>query len=125
MHSSEINHRELVYLEQREDENWKQVIEHLESNSSSDTLKLPRKNKLTEFQMHNGLLYRNAEITCKEVSREKVEQLVIPRKLVPVVLNFIHDCATSSHPGKEKAYRQAQLKYYWSDMRKKHIHPHK
>ncbi len=68
--------------------------------------------------MHNGLLSRNAEITCKEVSREKVKQLVIPRKLVPVVLNFIHDCATSSHPGKQKAYRQAQLKYYWSDLRK-------
>ncbi len=67
--------RELLYSEQREDKNWKQVIEHLKSNSSSDTLKLPRKIKLTEFQMHNGLLYRNAEITCEEVSREKVKQL--------------------------------------------------
>ncbi len=35
-----------------------------------------------------------------------------------VSTNFIHDCATSSHPGKEKAYKQAQLKYYWTDMRK-------
>ncbi len=64
--------RELVYSEQREDDNWKRVIDHLESISSSDTLKLPRKIKLTEFQMHNGLIYRNAEITCKDVSREKV-----------------------------------------------------
>ncbi len=47
-----------------------------------------------------------------------MKQLVIPRELVPNVLNFIHDCATSSHPGKEKAYKQAQLKYYWTDMRK-------
>ncbi len=68
--------------------------------------------------MHNGSLHRNAEITRKEVSREKVKQLLIPRKSVPVVLNFLHDCATSSHPGKEKAYRQAQLKYYWSDIKK-------
>ncbi len=75
--------------------------------------------------MHNGLLYRNAETTCKEVLREKVKQLLIPRKLVPVALIFIHDCAASSHPGKEKAYRQTQLKYFWSDMRKKHIHPHR
>ncbi len=73
--------------------------------------------------MHNGSLHRNAEITRKEVSREKVKQLLIPRKSVPVVLNFLHDCATSSHPGKEKAYRQAQLKYYWSDIRK-HIYTH-
>ncbi len=47
-----------------------------------------------------------------------MKQLVIPRDLVPNVLNFIHDCATSSHPGKEKTYKQAQLKYYWTDMRK-------
>ncbi len=47
-----------------------------------------------------------------------MKQLVIPKELVPNVLHFIHDCATSSHPGKEKAYRQAQLKYYWIDIRK-------
>ncbi len=64
------------------------------------------------------MLYRNTEITCKGVSRGKVKQLVIPRELVPNVLNFIHYCATSSHPGKERAYKQAQLKYYWTDMRK-------
>ncbi len=44
-----------------------------------------------------------------------MKQLVIPKDLLPTVLNFIHDCATSSHPGKEKAYKQAQLKYYWTD----------
>ncbi len=38
---------ELVYSEQRKDDIWKQIIEHLESNTSSDTLKLPRKYKLT------------------------------------------------------------------------------
>ncbi len=69
--------RELVYSEQREDDNWKQVIERLESNSSSDILKRPRKIKSTEFQMHNGSLHRNAETTRKEVSREKVKQLLI------------------------------------------------
>ncbi len=47
-----------------------------------------------------------------------MKQLVIPKELVPNVLNFIRDCATSSHPGKEKAYKQAQLKYYWTDMSK-------
>ncbi len=45
-------------------------------------------------------------------------ETVIPKQLVLNVLHFLHDCATSFHPGKEKAYRQAQLKYYWTDMRK-------
>ncbi len=93
-------------------------LEHLEGKTQSEAQKLPKKYKLSEFQLHNGLLYRNTEITCKGVSRRKVKQLVIPQKLVPNVLNYIHGCATSSHPGKEKAYRQAQLKYYWTDMRK-------
>ncbi len=86
--------------------------------TQSGAQKLPKKYKLSEFQLHNGLLYRNTEITCKGVSRGKVKQLVIPRELVLNVLNFIHDCATSSHAGKEKAYKQAQLEYYWTDMRK-------
>ncbi len=64
------------------------------------------------------MLYRNTEITGKGVSRGKVKQLVIPKELVPNILHIIHDCAISSHPGKEKAYRQAQLKFYWTDMRK-------
>ncbi len=52
------------------------------------------------------------------MSRGKVKQLVIPRELVPNVLNFIRDCATSSHPGNEKTSIKAQLKYYWTDLRK-------
>ena len=110
---------DLLITEQRKDENWKQIIEYLESNaSSSDTLRLPKTCKITDFQLHNGLLYRNAEIKCKGVSREKVKQLVIPKELVPIVLKYLHDAPCSGHPGKEKAYRQAQLKYYWLDMRK-------
>ncbi len=101
---------ELLYSEQRKDDTWKEIIEFLEFNTQSEAQKQLKKYKLSDFQLHNGLLYRNTEITCKGVSRGKVKQLVIPRELVPNVLNFIHDCATSSHLGKEKTYKQAQLK---------------
>ncbi len=109
---------ELVYSERRKDGTWKQIIEYLEGNTQSEAQKLPKKYKLSDFQLYNGLLYRNTEITCKGVSRGKVKQLVISRELLPNVLNFLLDCATSSHPGKEKSYKQAQLKCYWTDMRK-------
>ncbi len=109
---------ELLYTEQRKDNTWKQIIEHLEGKTQRNTHKIPRKYKLSEFKQHNGLLYRHTEIACKGVSHGKVKQLVIPKELVPTVLHIIHDCATSSHPGKEKAYKQAQLQYYWADMRK-------
>ncbi len=77
---------ELVYSEQRKDDTWKQIIEHLEGKTQSEAQKLPKKYKLSEFQLHNGLLYRNTDITCKGVSLGKVKQLVIPKELVPSVL---------------------------------------
>ncbi len=109
---------DLLYTEQRKDDIWKKIIEYLEGTTQSKTHNIPRKYKLSEYKIHNGLLYRHTELACKGVSRGQVKQLVIPKELVPTVLHIIHDCATSSHPGKEKAYRQAQLQYYWTDMRK-------
>ena len=52
------------------------------------------------------------------MSRGKVKQLVIPESLVPNILKFVHDVPTSSHPGKDKTYKQAKLKCYWPQMRK-------
>ncbi len=52
------------------------------------------------------------------MSRRKVKQLVIPKTIVSYVLKIVHDSAHSSHPGKDKTYKQAQLKYYWPCMRK-------
>ncbi len=66
---------ELVYSEQRKDDTLKQIIEHLEGNIDREAQTLPKKYKLSEFQLHNGLLYRNTEITCKGVSRGNVKQL--------------------------------------------------
>ncbi len=65
---------ELVYSEQRKDDTWKQIIEYFAGKTQSEAQKLPKKYKLSDFQLHNGLLYRNTEITCKGVSRGKVKQ---------------------------------------------------
>ncbi len=46
-----------------------------------------------------------------------MRQLIIPKKLVKDVLKLIHDSTPSSHPGKDKTYKQAQLKYFWPSMR--------
>ncbi len=62
---------ELVYSEQRKNNTWKQIIDYLEGNTQSEAHTLPKKYKLSEFQLHNGLLYRNTEITCKGISRGK------------------------------------------------------
>ncbi len=79
---------ELVYSEQRKDDTWKKIIEQLKSKTQGEAQKLPKKYKLSEFQLHNELLYRNTEITGKGVSRGKVKQLVIPKELAPNI--FTH-----------------------------------
>ncbi len=71
---------DLVYSEQRKDDTWKQIMEHLEGKTQSEAQKLPKKYKLSKFQLHNGLLYRNTEIAGKGASRGKVKQLVIPKE---------------------------------------------
>ncbi len=64
---------ELVYSEQRKYATWKQIIEYLEGNTQSEAQNLLKKYKLSEFQQHSVLLYRNTEIKCKGVSRGKVK----------------------------------------------------
>ena len=46
-----------------------------------------------------------------DMSRGKVKQLVFPESFVSNILKFVHDVPTSSHPGKDKTYKQAKLKY--------------
>ncbi len=58
---------ELTYSEQRKDDTWKKMIAQLEGKTQGEAQKLPRKYKLSEFQLPNGLLYRNTEITGKGV----------------------------------------------------------
>ncbi len=38
--------------------------------------------------------------------------------MVPDVIKILHGSAPSSHPGKDKTYKQAQIKYFWLHMRK-------
>ncbi len=64
---------ELIYSEQRKDDTWKKIIEQLEGKTQGEAQKLPKKYKLSEFQLNNGLLYCNTEITGKGVSRGKVK----------------------------------------------------
>ncbi len=109
---------ELISTEQSDDETWKELTAYLKNPTQSQQPKLPGKYNANEFQLINGLLYRNTELNNKEVSRRKVRQLVIPRKLVQDVLKLLHGSAYSSHPGKDKIYKQAQLKYFWPLMRK-------
>ena len=98
--------------EQRKDKNnWSSLVEYLTNPELTPRPKTDKKIKLEEYELVNGLLYRNTVLSDVDMSRGKVKQLVIPESLVSNILKFIHDVPTSSHPGKDKTYKQAKLKY--------------
>ncbi len=74
--------------------------------------------KIHAFVVSYNILYRVTDLNSKEMSRKRVKQLVVPQKLVPEILKIIHASPEFSLPGKEKTYKQTQIKYYWIHMKK-------
>lgn len=116
-----LNHEELLE-EQYKDEKFHDIIEYLRDTENNDPPPINIRHgkascEITHFSLVNDLLYHTSSPQSKEVNRETVCQLVVPQTLVKEVLKLLHDSPTSSHPGQEKSYHQAQLRYYWPTMR--------
>ena len=116
-----LSHEELLE-EQYKDEKFHDIIEYLRDTDNNDpppvTIRHGKENcTISHFTLVNDLLYHTSTPQSKEVTRETVSQLVIPQTLVKDVLKLLHDSPTSSHPGRDKTYHQAQLKYFWPKMR--------
>ncbi len=104
---------------QMEEKFSREIIRYLENSQVVvDISKLPARHKIHEFVVSCNLLYRVTELNSKELSRKRVKQLVVPQQLVPEIPKILHYSPESSHPGKEKTYKQAQIKYFWIHTRK-------
>ncbi len=104
---------DMIAVEQSKDETWQDLIQYLKNPTrTGQPPKLPGTCKVNEFQLLNGLLFRNTAVVSRGMSRGEVRQLIIPKNLVKDVLKLIHDSTPSSQPGKDKTYKQAQLKYF-------------
>ncbi len=96
--------------EQRKDSDWGTLINFLSHPENAPTRKLFQKLKLEDFELIEGILYRNTALSDVESSRGKVRQLVLSSSLIPTVMKHLHDTPTNAHPGKDKTYKQAKLK---------------
>ncbi len=96
---------------QREHPLWKKVIYALESGDETQLPELPIP-LLHLFLFHDGTL-------CRYWAQKPVpiEQFVIPEKLVPTVLRFVHDVPISGHPGRDKTLAIARKRCYWPTLR--------
>ncbi len=96
---------------QREHHLWKKVIYALQSGDETQFPELPIP-ILHFFLSQDGAL-------CRYWAHKPVpiEQFVIPKKLVPIVLRLVHDVPISGHPGRDKTLPIARKRYYWPTLR--------
>ncbi len=93
----------------------KPIIYYLESGDPNTLPKLPV--PLPEFDLNDGLLVRNTNITTRGGPNRDVTQFIIPETLVPTILERIHSSTHAGHPGKHRTLLQARMLYYWPKMR--------
>ncbi len=106
----------VVKVEQKVDKTWSSFVEHLTNPQLTPQPKLNKKIIVEAYDLVDILLYKSTVLSDTDTSSGKVKQLVITESLVPNVLKFLHDVPTSSHPGKDKTYKQVKPKYYWPLM---------
>ena len=68
----------------------------------------------TTFFLNNKVLY------CHQNSKSKFnikDKLVVPKTLIPEILNLAHDVPTSAHPGFMRTLNKIRKNYFWHNMR--------
>ena len=80
--SSVCTIQEQIKDELEKDDTGKGVIKYLANPTEHQLPKLPNKGNIDNYEIYNGLLYRNTETRGKGISRGKVKQLVIPHAVV-------------------------------------------
>lgn len=64
-----------------------------------------------QLQLTDGMLYRDKDVTLPGGKTEKKEVVVVPRALVPEVLQQVHE--KSGHLGIEKTLARVTERYWW------------
>ncbi len=96
---------------QRKHEIWAGVIYTLETRDEATLPRLPIPFSQFFLSQDNVLCRHWPEKT------ESVEQYVIPKTYVPVVLKLIHDMSIAGRPGHSRTLAAARRIYYWQTMR--------
>ncbi len=95
---------------QRADPRWSSVTYALESGDYIHCPQLPI--PLTQFNIFNGVLFRNALVHI-----ENVTQHVIPESLLPTALHRLHEAPEGGQQSRDKTLVMVRRKYYWPHMR--------
>ena len=105
--------------QQRMDNDCKYIISYLETGELPENKDKRRKVLMLQpyYFLHDDILY-HVDKRKKRGQRDPDAnvQLVIPRKLVPIILKNTHNDALSGHLGISRTIRRTQRLYYWRLM---------
>jgi hypothetical protein len=95
-----------VAREQREDEQYKRIIEIMEDPNA------PRKEKrkLKHFSLKDQQLYRRSK------KNKTIDLLVIPKSMVRFVLEQAHDTPIAGHFGIKRTLETLRSRFYWKTL---------
>ena len=66
----------------------------------------------------DGLLIRKVRFNTRSMPDSEIIQIVVPESLKKEILDKVHSHKIAAHPGIEKTYDQARMKYFWRNMLK-------
>lgn len=97
---------------QRQDQFCSAMLQYLEDDTLKNVPQALEKEILvtsSKFLTHQGILYKVEEKhgQCKQV-------LVVPKELVPAILEYYHD--SQGHPGIKQMSASIQLKFWWKKL---------
>uniref|UniRef100_A0A158P4Y1 RNA-directed DNA polymerase n=1 Tax=Tetranychus urticae TaxID=32264 RepID=A0A158P4Y1_TETUR len=99
-----------LITKQRQDPRCSKILNQLENLAS---LAPKERKRMNRFRIENGTLYR---LTTNHYG--ETWNVVLPRELVPKVLEEYHDAMISGHPGLFSTYNKIKQFYWWPQMTK-------
>jgi len=115
---SRIKLNEELAKAQREDPDFKPIIDHLKDGwMPEDEKEIEKLWKIApKFELHNNLLYR-VDLTPRMIARGVVRaQICVPEPFREDVLKLCHSSIFGGHLGVKKTYKKIQNDYYWPKL---------
>ena len=73
---------------------------------------------IKNLHLDDGLLIRKVKYHTRSMPDNDIIQIVVPQSLKLDILDKVHSHKLAAHPGVERTYDQARMKYFWRNMLK-------
>jgi hypothetical protein len=106
---------------QRADETLSHIITYLTEHKLPDNIQSPSITEIISISKdchinNNGTLVRIFQPTNGRTKMDVVEQVVIPKSILPKLMAEFHDSPLAGHMGINKTYDKIRERYYWPHM---------